>query len=126
MVAKLLCIARGCAVTTAMKLLPTWRAAQAEDWLGRWAMSLMLINVSTRKLRRAVRLPEGDLPVINGSGRNALRLGKLRDEGAVKILKFDDSILKTFLAVSKDVVAEAGHATISPRESIGATKSSAR
>src|SRR2546425_4190524 len=41
---------------------------QAEDWLGRWAMNLMLINVSTRKLRRAVRLPEGDLPVIAGDG----------------------------------------------------------
>ena len=48
--------------------LPTWRAAQAEDWLGRWAMNLMLINVSTRKLRRAVRLPEGDMPVITGDG----------------------------------------------------------
>ena len=48
--------------------LPTWTAAQAEDWLGRWAMNLMLINVSTRKLRRAVRLPEGDLPVIDGDG----------------------------------------------------------
>jgi len=43
-------------------VLPIWRAAQAEDWLGRWAMNLMLINASTRKLRRAVRLPEGDLP----------------------------------------------------------------
>jgi transposase-like protein len=48
--------------------LPTWSAAQAEDWLGRWAMNLMLINVSTRKLKRAVRLPEGDLPVIAGDG----------------------------------------------------------
>ena len=48
--------------------LPTWTAAQAENWLGRWAMNLMLINVSTRKLRRAVRLPEGDLPVIAGDG----------------------------------------------------------
>ncbi len=48
--------------------LPTWRAAQAEDWLGRWAMNLMLINVSTRKLKRAVRLPEGDLPAIMGDG----------------------------------------------------------
>src|SRR5213080_1755666 len=48
--------------------LPTWTAAQAEDWLGRWAMNLMLINVSTRKLRRAVRLPDGDLPVIAGDG----------------------------------------------------------
>ena len=25
--------------------LPNWQAAQAEDWLGRWAMNLMLINV---------------------------------------------------------------------------------
>jgi len=49
-------------------VLPTWAVAQAEDWLGRWAMNLMLINVSTRKLRRAVRLPEGDLPVIAGDG----------------------------------------------------------
>jgi transposase-like protein len=48
--------------------LPTWTTAQAEDWLGRWAMNLMLINVSTRKLRRAVRLPEGDLPAIAGDG----------------------------------------------------------
>src|SRR5207342_3102710 len=48
--------------------LPTWRAAQAEDWLGRWAMNLMLINVSTRKLKRAVRLPEGDLPAVAGDG----------------------------------------------------------
>src|SRR3974390_1916780 len=48
--------------------LPTWTAAQAEDWLGRWAMNLMLINVSTRKLRRAVRLPEGDLLATAGDG----------------------------------------------------------
>lgn len=48
--------------------LPSWTAAQAEDWLGRWAMNLMLINVSTRKLRRAVRLPEGDLPASPGDG----------------------------------------------------------
>jgi hypothetical protein len=31
-------------------------------------MNLLLINVSTRKLRRAVRLPEGDLPAITGDG----------------------------------------------------------
>ena len=48
--------------------LPSWTAAQGEDWLGRWAMNLMLINVSTRKFRRAVRLPEGDLPAVAGDG----------------------------------------------------------
>ena len=47
--------------------LPSWEAA-AEDWLGRWAVNLMLINVSTRKFGRAVRLPEGDVPADNGAG----------------------------------------------------------
>lgn len=48
--------------------LPSWAAALSEDWLGRWAMNLMLINVSTRKFGRAVRLPEGDVPVPQGAG----------------------------------------------------------
>ena len=48
--------------------LPSWERAVAEDWLGKWAMNLMLINVSTRKFRRAVRLPEGDIPAPAGSG----------------------------------------------------------
>ena len=42
-------------------VLPTWRTA-------RWAMNLMLINISTRKLKRGARLPEGDLPAITGDG----------------------------------------------------------
>jgi putative transposase len=48
--------------------LPSWEGAQAEDWLGRWALNLMLINVSTRRFGRAVRLPEGDIPVTQGTG----------------------------------------------------------
>jgi transposase-like protein len=48
--------------------LPSWEAARSEDWLGRWAMNLMLINVSTRKFGRAVRLPEGDVPAPKGAG----------------------------------------------------------
>jgi putative transposase len=53
--------------------LPTWTAAQSEDWLGRWARNLMLINVSTRKLRRAVQLPDGDLAAIAGDGTRSRR-----------------------------------------------------
>jgi transposase-like protein len=48
--------------------LPNWPVALSEDWLGRWAMNLMLINVSTRKFGRAVRLPEGDVPAPTGAG----------------------------------------------------------
>ena len=48
--------------------LPSWEAAQAEDWLGRWAMNLMLINVSMRRFGRAVQLPEGDIAATSGAG----------------------------------------------------------
>lgn len=48
--------------------LPSWEAAQSEDLLGRWAMNLMLINVSTRRFARAVRLPDGDIAVAKGDG----------------------------------------------------------
>jgi len=42
------------------------------------------------------------------NANNALWLDKLRREGTVKVLKFDDSILKELYRVSRDVVAEAG------------------
>ena len=65
--------------------LPSWDGAVTEDWLGKWAMNLMLINVSTRKFRRAVRLPEGDVhPPSRGcapssaTGRNACLSGSTR------------------------------------------------
>ena len=48
--------------------MPSWEAAVAEDWLGKWAMNQMLINVSTRKFARSVRLPEGDVPAPAGAG----------------------------------------------------------
>src|ERR1700751_1413919 len=31
--------------------LPTWTAAQAEDWLGRWAMNPVLFKVLTRQIK---------------------------------------------------------------------------
>ena len=48
--------------------LPSWEGAMREDLLGKWAMNQMLINVSTRRFKRSVRLPEGDVPAPNGSG----------------------------------------------------------
>ena len=50
------------------RALPSWEAALAEDWLGKWAMNQMLINVSTRNFKRSVRLPEGDVASPAGSG----------------------------------------------------------
>jgi TRAP-type mannitol/chloroaromatic compound transport system substrate-binding protein len=42
------------------------------------------------------------------NANNAWSLRKLRADGAVKILKFDDVLLKEFVRLSRDVVAEAG------------------
>ena len=39
-----------------------------ENWLGEWAMNQMPINVSTRKFKRSVRLPGGEVPACDGSG----------------------------------------------------------
>ncbi len=49
-------------------VLPSWESAVDEDLLGQWAMNQMLINVSTRRFRRSVRLPGGDVPASDGSG----------------------------------------------------------
>jgi len=46
--------------------LPSWQALSDPDLLRAWAMNLMVLNVSTRKYARAVRLPAGDLPVVKG------------------------------------------------------------
>src|SRR6516165_5623330 len=60
------CIGRACATTTGVK--SSCRPGRRHRQRSRWAMNLMLINVSTRKLRRAVRLPDGDLPAVAGDG----------------------------------------------------------
>ena len=48
--------------------LLSWETAISEDLLGKWALNLMLINVSTRRFGRAVRLPEGDISAAKGAG----------------------------------------------------------
>src|SRR5271168_4701089 len=48
--------------------VPSWEAAVAQDWLGKWSMNQMLINVATRKFARSVRLPEGDVSASAGAG----------------------------------------------------------
>src|SRR3954465_12996145 len=68
--------------------LPSLAAGQRENWLGRWAMNQMLINVSTRRFRRSVRLPDGDVTSARGDGTSksavsrkfvALSSAKLKD-----------------------------------------------
>ena len=46
--------------------LESWR--RDGNLLLEWALNLMVLNVSTRKYHRAVRLPEGDLAKARGDG----------------------------------------------------------
>jgi TRAP-type mannitol/chloroaromatic compound transport system substrate-binding protein len=65
-------------------------------------------DASDRRVIEAVAACEYARTLAEFNANNALSLHKLRDEGTVKILKFDDSLLRAFLAISKDVVAEIG------------------
>jgi TRAP-type mannitol/chloroaromatic compound transport system substrate-binding protein len=67
-------------------------------------------DASDRQVIEAVAASEYARSLAEFNTNNALSLRKLRDEGTIKILKFDDSLLKAFRAISKDVVAEIGSA----------------
>jgi TRAP-type mannitol/chloroaromatic compound transport system substrate-binding protein len=66
------------------------------------------LDGSDRRVIQAMAACEYARSLAEFNAKNALSLRKLRDEGSVKILKFDDSILKAFLEISRDVVAEIG------------------
>jgi len=61
-----------------------------------------------RKMIEAAAASEYAVSLAEFNTNNALALRKLRAEGTVKILRFDDSILKGLEEISSEVVAEAG------------------
>jgi TRAP-type mannitol/chloroaromatic compound transport system substrate-binding protein len=65
-------------------------------------------DASDRRLIEDAAAAEYLRALAEFNAHNAWSLRKLRDEGGIKILKYDDSFLKEFLRLSKDVVAEAG------------------
>ena len=65
-------------------------------------------DASDRRLIEAVAAGEYARMLAEFNTNNARSLRELRDEGTVKILKFDDALLKAFHELSKDVVAAAG------------------
>ena len=67
-------------------------------------------DANDRRVIEAVGACEYARSLAEFNANNALSLRKLRDEGIVKIVKFDDSLLKAFLNLSKDVAAEFGAA----------------
>jgi len=66
------------------------------------------LDADDRRVMEAVAACEYARSLAEFNANNALSLRKLRDEGTVKLQKFDDSLLKAFLGIGKDVVAELG------------------
>ena len=64
--------------------LESWQALRDGNLLLEWALNLMVLNVSTRKYHRAVRLPEGDLAL------------KARGDGTSK-----SAVSRRFVALSR-------------------------
>lgn len=65
------------------------------------------LDASDRRIIEEAATAEYLRALAEFNAHNAWSLRMLRDEGTVKVLKFDDSLLKEFLRLSKDVVAEA-------------------
>jgi TRAP-type mannitol/chloroaromatic compound transport system substrate-binding protein len=63
-------------------------------------------DASDRRLIEDATAAEYTRSLAEFDFNNALWLRRLRDEGTVKILKFDDSVLKELFGISKDVIAE--------------------
>jgi putative transposase len=49
--------------------LPSWQVLRDGELLHEWAMNLMVLNVSTRKCRRAVRLERAKDGIMHPAGR---------------------------------------------------------
>jgi TRAP-type mannitol/chloroaromatic compound transport system substrate-binding protein len=65
-------------------------------------------DLSDRRLIESAVAAEYSLSLAESDMNNALSLRKLREEGIIKIRKFDDSVLKALLGISKNVVSEIG------------------
>jgi TRAP-type mannitol/chloroaromatic compound transport system substrate-binding protein len=98
-------------------------AIDASEWVGPWldiydlrigsAVGINkkvweILDPSDQKIISAVAASEYARSLAEFNANNALSLRKLRQESSVKILKFEDSVLRALHPISKDVVAEAG------------------
>jgi TRAP-type mannitol/chloroaromatic compound transport system substrate-binding protein len=87
---------------------PAWHEPGTAQTLGINMRVWESFSAGDRRLIEACTAGEYAHSLAEFNTNNALSLRKLRDEGAVKILKFDDSLLKAFHEISNDVVAQAG------------------
>ena len=66
------------------------------------------LDAGDQRLIEAVAAGEYARSLAEFDTNNALSLRKLRDEGTIRIMKFDDSVMKALREISTEVVAAAG------------------
>jgi len=66
------------------------------------------LDASDQKTIAGIAASEYAHSLAEFNANNAISLRKLREEGTVKLLRFDDSVLKVLHTISKEVVSEAG------------------
>ena len=84
------------------------------------------LDANDRRLIETVAAGEFARSLAEFNANNAIWLRKLRDEGKVKILRFDDTLLRAFREISADVVAEFADGDEVTRGSTPAIRGSAR
>ena len=82
--------------------LESWQALRDGNLLLEWALNLMVLNVSTRKYHRAVRLPEGDLAKARGDGTSKSAVSR-------RFVALSRKKMKAWLASDLSEARPAGH-----------------
>jgi TRAP-type mannitol/chloroaromatic compound transport system substrate-binding protein len=86
---------------------PAWHEPGTAQTLGINRRVWESLSTSDQRLIEACAAAEYTQSLAEFNAQNARSLQQLRDEGRVKILQFNDSLLKAFRDVADDVVAQA-------------------
>ena len=87
---------------------PAWHEPGTSQMLGINRRIWESLDTSDRRLIEVAAANEYALSLAEFTSNNALALRKLREDGKVKIARFDEAMLKAFADMSKDVLAQIG------------------
>src|SRR6185312_15286990 len=87
---------------------PAWHEPGTAEMLGINTRVWESLTVSDQRVIETCAAAEYAHSLAEFNTNNASSLRKLREEGTVKIVKFDDAVLKAFSDISKDVLAQIG------------------
>ncbi len=100
---------------------PAWHEPGSAQTLGINRGVWESLDANDRRVIEAAAAAEYANSLAEFSANNALALRKLREDGVVRIMKFDESMLRAFSELAEEVLAEIAASTLSRGESSQAT-----